>query len=145
MNNKSEFCFHSEDVKFILIEKPAIVSWLSLCIERENKTPNDVSFVFCSDKFLHKMNIEHLKHNTLTDIITFDYCEGEKIIGEMFLSIDRIKENAKKFKNSFENELHRVMIHGILHLCGYKDKTIEDQKVMSQKEDFYLNLRNFKD
>lgn len=143
MNNKSEFCFHSEDVKFILIEKPAIVSWLSLCIERENKTPNDVSFVFCSDKFLHKMNIEHLKHNTLTDIITFDYCEGEKIIGEMFLSIDRIKENAKKFKNSFEDELHRVMIHGILHLCGYKDKTIEDQKVMSKKEDFYLNLRNF--
>lgn len=143
MNHKSEFCFHSEDVKFILIEKPAIVSWLSLCIERENKTPNDVSFVFCSDKFLHKMNIEHLKHNTLTDIITFDYCEGEKIIGEMFLSIDRIKENAKKFKNSFEDELHRVMIHGILHLCGYKDKTIEDQKVMSKKEDFYLNLRNF--
>ena len=143
MNHKSEFCFHSEDVKFILIEKPAIVSWLSLCIERENKTPNDVSFVFCSDKFLNKMNIEHLKHNTLTDIITFDYCEGEKIIGEMFLSIDRIKENAKKFKNSFEDELHRVMIHGILHLCGYKDKTTEDQKVMSQKEDFYLNLRNF--
>ena len=143
MKHHEEFCFHSEDVKFILIEKPAIVSWLSLCIESENKTPHDVSYVFCSDKFLHKMNIEHLKHNTLTDIITFDYCEREKIIGEMFLSIDRIKENAKKFKNSFEDELHRVMIHGILHLCGYKDKTVEDQKVMSKKEDFYLNLRNF--
>jgi len=143
MNHQSEFCFHSEDIKFILIEKPAIVSWLSLCIEKENKILNDVSYVFCSDNYLHKMNIKHLNHNTLTDIITFDYCEGKKIIGEMFLSIDRIKENAEKFKSSFKDELHRVMIHGILHLCGYKDKTIEDQKVMSKKEDFYLNLRNF--
>jgi len=93
--------------------------------------------------FLHEMNIKHLSHNTLTDIITFDYCEEDAIIGEMFISIDRIKENSNKFKIDFNHELHRVMVHGVLHLCGYKDKTADDQKVMSGKEDFYLNLIKF--
>ena len=143
MRHHSEFYFHSEDVKFILNKKPAVISWLSLCIEKENKIPIDISYVFCSDDFLHQMNVKHLNHNTLTDIITFDYCEGNEIIGEMFLSVDRIKDNSEKFKINFDHELHRVMIHGILHLCGYKDKTTGDQKVMSEKEDFYLNLRNF--
>jgi|TARA_B110000261_G_C13086127_1_gene357906 rRNA maturation RNase YbeY len=143
MKQLSEFDFHSEDIDFILQDKPAIISWLSLCIEKEGKVPNDVSYVFCSDDFLHDMNIKHLKHNTLTDIITFDYCEENDIIGEMFISIDRIKDNSGKFKINFNHELHRVMVHGLLHLCGYKDKTADDQKVMSGKEDFYLNLRNF--
>ena len=84
-----------------------------------------------------------LNHNTLTDIITFDYCEKNRVNGDLFISIDRVKDNAKSFNSSIENELHRVMIHGILHLCGYKDKTLEDQNVMSAKEDFYLNLRHF--
>ena len=143
MKHHSEFYFHSEDIQFILNKKPAIISWLSLCIEKEGKTPSDISYVFCSDDFLHKMNVKHLNHNTLTDIITFDYCESNQVIGEMFLSVDRIKDNSEKFKINFDQELHRVMIHGILHLCGYKDKTTDDQKVMSEKEDFYLNLRNF--
>tara|TARA_B110000211_G_C14085255_1_gene556410 strand:- start:1902 stop:2333 length:432 start_codon:yes stop_codon:yes gene_type:complete len=143
MKHPSEFDFHSEDIQFILHEKPAIISWLSLCIETEDRTPGEISYVFCSDDFLHEMNVKHLDHNTLTDIITFDYCEGDEIIGEMFISIDRIKDNAEKFKISFDHELHRVMVHGVLHLCGYMDKTPDDQKVMSEKEDFYLHLRNF--
>lgn len=137
------FEFHSEDISFELDKKPAIISWLSYSITNEQKEPGEISYIFCSDEFLHKMNVEHLNHDTLTDIITFDYCEENFINGEMFISIDRIKDNAKDFGVSFEDELHRVMVHGVMHLCGYKDKTSEDQKVMSEKEDFYLNLRDF--
>ena len=143
MEIHSEFDFHSEDILFELDQKPAISSWLSCSITSENKTPGEISYVFCSDDFLHKMNVKHLDHNTLTDIITFDYCQADLINGEMFISIDRVKDNAKDFGVSFEKELHRVMVHGIMHLCGYKDKTVEDQNVMSSKEDFYLNLREF--
>jgi len=143
MDIHSEFDFRSEDILFQLNKKPAIISWLSYSITSENKITGDISYVFCSDDFLHKMNIKYLNHNTLTDIITFDYCQGDLINGEMFISIDRIKDNAKDFDVSFEKELHRVMVHGIMHLCGYKDKTVEDQNVMSFKEDFYLNLREF--
>jgi rRNA maturation RNase YbeY len=143
MEIHSEFDFHSEDILFELDQKPAISSWLSCSITSENKTPGEISYVFCSDDFLHKMNVKHLYHNTLTDIITFDYCQADLINGEMFISIDRVKDNAKDFGVSFEKELHRVMVHGIMHLCGYKDKTVEDQNVMSSKEDFYLNLREF--
>lgn len=143
MDIHSEFDFRSEDILFQLNKKPAIISWLSYSITSENKITGDISYVFCSDDFLHKMNVKYLNHNTLTDIITFDYCQGDLINGEMFISIDRIKDNAKDFDVSFEKELHRVMVHGIMHLCGYKDKTVEDQNVMSFKEDFYLNLREF--
>ena len=143
MDIQSEFDFRSEDILFQLNEKPAIISWLSYSITAENKIPGDISYVFCSDDFLHKMNVKYLNHNTLTDIITFDYCHGNLINGEMFIGIDRIKDNAKDFSVSLDKELHRVMIHGIMHLCGYNDKTVEDQNVMSSKEDFYLNLREF--
>jgi probable rRNA maturation factor len=143
MDIHSEFNFRSEDILFQLNKRPAIISWLSYSITSESKVTGDISYVFCSDDFLHKMNVKYLNHNTLTDIITFDYCQGNLINGEMFISIDRIKDNAKDFGVSFEKELHRVMVHGIMHLCGYKDKTVEDQNVMSFKEDFYLNLREF--
>lgn len=143
MNQNSEFDFYSEDIDFDITMKPAIISWLSFSIESENKVPGEISYVFCSDDFLLDMNIQHLDHNTLTDIITFDYCEDNVVNGEMFISIDRVRDNAKDFKVSFETELHRVMVHGVMHLCGYKDKTTDDQKVMSAKEDFYLNLRTF--
>ena len=139
----SEFSFHSEDISFVLNKKPAIISWLSYSIKNENKIPGEISYIFCSDQYLHELNVKHLNHNTLTDIITFDYCEKNRVNGDLFISIDRVKDNAKSFNSSIENELHRVMIHGILHLCGYKDKTAEDQNVMSAKEDFYLNLRDF--
>ena len=143
MDINSEFNFHSENISFEIKKKPAIISWLSYSIKNENKIPGEISYIFCSDNYLHEINVTHLNHDTLTDIITFDYCEDCTIHGDIFISIDRIKENAKSFNTSIENELHRVMIHGILHLCGYKDKTPEDQNVMSAKEDFYLNLRDF--
>ena len=142
-HSESQFDFHSEKISFKLDNKPAIISWLSYCIINEIKHPGEIFYIFCSDDFLYKMNIKHLNHDTLTDIITFDYCEENIINGEIFISIDRIKFNAKYFGVSFEEELHRVMVHGIMHLCGYKDKTPEDQKVMTKKEDFYLNLRDF--
>lgn len=138
-----EFDFHSEDISFELDKKPAIISWLSYSINNEGKIPGEISYIFCSDEYLHKMNVEHLDHDTLTDIITFDYCDDNQVNGDMFISIDRITDNANDFGVSFEDELHRVMVHGVMHLCGYKDKTTEDQKVMSAKEDFYLNLRDF--
>ena len=143
MDIAGEFNFHSEKISFTLRKKPAIISWLSFSIENENKIPGEISCIFCSDQYLHEINAKHLNHDTLTDIITFDYCENNTINGDLFISIDRVKENAKSFNTSLENELHRVMIHGILHLCGFKDKTTEDQNVMSEKEDFYLNLRDF--
>lgn len=143
MDVESEFNFHSENISFTLNKKPAIISWLSYSIKNENKIPGEISYIFCSDQYLHELNVKHLNHNTLTDIITFDYCEKNRVNGDLFISIDRVKDNAKSFNSSIENELHRVMIHGILHLCGYKDKTLEDQNVMSAKEDFYLNLRHF--
>ncbi|MFL2582682.1 MAG: rRNA maturation RNase YbeY [Flavobacteriales bacterium] len=143
MDVESEFNFHSENISFTLNKKPAIISWLSYSITNENKIPGEISYIFCSDQYLHELNVKHLNHNTLTDIITFDYCEKNRVNGDLFISIDRVKDNAKSFNSSIENELHRVMIHGILHLCGYKDKTPEDQNVMSAKEDFYLNLRHF--
>jgi rRNA maturation RNase YbeY len=143
METLSEFSFHSENIIFILKNKPAVTSWLSYSIRNENKVSGDISYIFCSDEYLHKINLEHLRHNNLTDIITFDYCEEEIVNGDLYISIERIKENAELYNNTIENELHRVMIHGIMHLCGYKDKTPEDQNVMSAKEDFYLNLRDF--
>ncbi len=142
IKSEGQIDFHSEDISFELFKKPAIISWLSYSITNENRAPGEISYIFCSDEFLYKMNNKHLNHDTLTDVITFDYCEHNLICGDIFISIDRVKENAKHFSVSFEKELHRVMIHGIMHLCGYGDKTPEDQKVMSIKEDFYLNLRN---
>jgi rRNA maturation RNase YbeY len=143
MDIKEEFSFYSEQISFELKRKPAIKSWLSSSIKNENKIPGEISYIFCSDEYLNEVNIKHLNHDTYTDIITFDYCENKLLNGDLFISLDRIKENAHTYKSSVENELHRVMIHGIMHLCGYEDKTPEDQNVMSAKEDFYLNLRNF--
>lgn len=141
METISEINFHSEEIDFDLNRKPAVKSWLSSSIEAECKNVGEINFIFCSDEYLYELNVSHLQHDTYTDVITFDYCEGDEIIGDIYISIDRIQENAQKFNVSFKDELHRVMIHGVMHLCGYKDKTPEDQNVMSSKEDFYLNLR----
>ena len=96
-------------------------------------------FNFCSDESLSKINKEFLNHDTLTDVITFDYSTLNEISGEIFISIDRVRENASEFQQSFEQELKRVMIHGLLHLCGYSDKTAEDKVLMSDKENYYLD------
>lgn len=144
MEHISEITFHNEEINFELTRKPAIKSWLSSSIASENKKVGEINYIFCSDEYLYEMNVKHLDHDTYTDVITFDYCEGNIINGDIFISIDRVKENAASFKVSFEKELSRVLVHGVLHLCGYKDKTAEDQKVMSAKEDFYLNLQSIK-
>ena len=126
--------YHTEDVDFQLLKKLPLSNWIKKTVEIEGKTLGTVTYIFCSDMYLHKMNVEHLDHDTLTDIITFPY-NNNPIEGDIFISIDRVKDNAKDFKTTFDNELHRVMIHGILHLCGYKDKTEEEGKLMRQKED----------
>lgn len=132
--------FHSEDVDFHLVNEKKRIKWVINSIKNEAKTVGEISYIFCSDEYLHKMNLEYLNHDTYTDIITFDYTEKNIVSGDIFISIDRVKENAIKFKSHFENELSRVIIHGALHLMGYKDKSAQEKEQMRSKEDFYLTL-----
>ena len=134
--------FHSENVDFHLVNEKQIIKWLQNATKSEGKTVSELSYIFCSDDYLHKMNLEYLNHDTYTDIITFDYTEGSVVGGDIFISIDRVKENALKFKTEFLNELSRVIVHGVLHLAGYKDKTNKEKELMRSKEDFYLTLLN---
>lgn len=133
--------FTSQNIKFNLKNKTALKSWIAFIIQKEKKELGEINYVFMSDEDLIKTNIEFLDHHTYTDIITFDYCEGELINSDIFISVDRVKENAKTFNTSFENELHRVMIHGVLHLCGYKDKSKKDAELMRKKENNSLSKR----
>ena len=131
--------FHMEEIDFELTNADSIASWLGLVFEKEEKKLNTLSIILCSDDYLHNLNVEYLQHDTLTDVITFPYSRSaEPIVGDIFISIDRIKENAEKFKITFRDELHRVMVHGVLHLAGYGDKTPEDATIIRAKEDFYL-------
>lgn len=132
--------FFSEKIEFSLLNEEILNEWIIDTITKEEKVLGEISYVFCSDEYLYKMNKEYLNHDTYTDIITFDYTEGQTISSDIFISIDRVKENASNYSKSFENELHRVLIHGILHLLGYKDKEEAEIKVMRSKEDFYLSL-----
>lgn len=134
--------FQNQSIAFKLKEKTKLKSWIKLITEKEKHTLGDINYIFCSDEELLEINLKHLDHNTYTDIITFDYTEGKKISSDIFISIDRVTENAGKFKVSFEDELHRVMIHGILHLCGYKDKSKADAELMRKKENASLNSLN---
>ncbi len=136
--------FHSEDVDFHLVNEKQIIKWIKNSVKNEGKTISELSYIFCSDEYLHKMNLEYLNHDTYTDIITFDYTEGNIVSGDIFISIDRVKENALEFNTEFLNELSRVTIHGVLHLAGYKDKTTKEKELMRSKEDFYLTLLNKK-
>ena len=101
----------------------------------------DINIIFCSDNYILDINIKYLQHDYFTDIITFDYCEGKKLSGDLFISIDSVRENSEHYGTEFADELNRVMVHGVLHLIGYDDHTEEDIKVMRSKEDYYLNLR----
>lgn len=132
------FSFLHNSAKFSLKKKTIIKNWISSVIKEEKKKEGKIIFFFCSDKELLSINREFLSHDTFTDIITFDYSEGEKVSGEIYISADRVKENAEKFDVSFEDELHRVIIHGVLHLCGYKDKNAQHKKEMREKEDTAL-------
>ena len=133
----------NEDVPAPRIQKRKMNSWIKETIIYEGKTLGDISFIFCSDDYLLEVNKQYLNHDYFTDIITFDYVENKVISGDIFISCDRVKENALEFKTGFENELSRIIIHGVLHLLGYKDKAKKDKLLMTQKEDFYLkNLSN---
>jgi rRNA maturation RNase YbeY len=118
-----------------------LVSWISKVVESENKMLGEISYVFCSDEYLLEMNREHLNHDYYTDIITFDYCFENIVSGDLFISIDRVLDNAKEFSSIFKDELDRVCVHGVLHLCGYKDKSEADEVLMRSKEDEKLLLR----
>ena len=132
------------DFEFLDIEIPGFdseffVLSINALIENENFECGDITVIFCNDDYLLEVNRTHLKHDYFTDIITFDYTMNGTISGDLFISVDRIRENAKTFEVGFKLELSRVMYHGILHLCGYKDKSHEDQMVMREKENFYLD------
>lgn len=135
--------FYSEGIPFHLKNVRRIRAWLEDAVLREKHESGEITVIFCSDDYLHRMNVEHLGHDTLTDIITFDYSQGRLVSGDLFISIDRVRENARELNQRPEDELHRVMVHGVLHLCGYKDKSLKDSKLMRSKEDFYLSLRPF--
>lgn len=119
---------------FILSNENVYSTWIAALILSEGKQQGEISFVFCDDIYLNKLNNEYLQHDTLTDIITFDYSLGNELSGDIFISTERVLENAGEFMVTFENELKRVMAHGILHLVGYKDKSVEDSAEMRTKE-----------
>lgn len=131
---------YNYEIEFSLANELAISKWISNVISLEGFKEGELNYVFCDDAYLHKLNMEFLNHDTLTDIISFDYTLGKLISGDLFISIERVRDNASDFKVRFEDELLRVIVHGILHYCGYKDKTQEDLKIMRLKENFYLRL-----
>ncbi|GAA3656126.1 rRNA maturation RNase YbeY [Flavivirga jejuensis] len=126
------------ETDFSLESEEEISNWILNTVSEETYKIEEINYVFCDDEYLHKLNVEFLNHDTLTDIISFDYSIGKLIQGDIFISIERVKDNAKDFSVSFKEELNRVIIHGILHYCGYKDKTDEDATVMREKENHYL-------
>ncbi len=134
--------YYNEDVDFLPEKKIYLSDWIKHVITAKDRKIGEINFIFCSDAHLITINRSYLQHDDYTDIITFDYCENKKVSGDIFISIDRIKENAEKFKVRFKDELHRVMIHGVLHLCGFKDKSPEDKKRMTQQEDESLEKRS---
>lgn len=128
--------FYEDVEEFSVYEN--IKTWINKTIQNENKEAGEINVIFCSDEYLLQMNKEHLKHDYYTDILTFDYCENNIISGDLFISKERIEENAKNFNVEFVNEINRVVIHGVLHLIGFKDKSDDEQNVMTKKENFYL-------
>lgn len=148
--------FFSKDINFFLKNKIILLRWVKKVLTVEKGHIGEINYIFCDDNYLHSLNKKHLHHDTYTDILTFDYSSEIKkhlepegfsskpipysICGDIFISVPRLKENAKKFETSFEKELHRVMIHGILHLCGYGDKTKAEKQLMRKKEEESLKM-----
>lgn len=130
-NYESDFSLEQEEV---------YASWIETIVESEKKTLGEISYIFCDDEYLHTINMQYLNHDTLTDIISFDYTEGDIISGDIFVSIERVVDNAKDYNVPFDEELKRVLAHGILHYCGYKDKSDEDALLMRTKEEEKIKL-----
>jgi rRNA maturation RNase YbeY len=130
-NYENEFELQNED---------KIATWISAVILSENKKEGDINYVFCDDDYLLNLNKQYLDHDTLTDIISFDYSVGNELHGDIFISIERVRDNAQDFSATFEEELKRVLVHGVLHYCGYKDKSEDDEQLMRSKEDEKIKM-----
>ena len=136
--------FFSEDIEFELNNPEQVSEWIAEVIQQHGQELTNLTYIFCSDDYLHNINVEYLEHDTLTDIITFNNAEEDGTIeGDVFISIDRVRDNSAELGTSFEDELHRVLIHGVLHLLGFKDKTDEQEALMRKQEDSCLSLRKF--
>ncbi len=131
--------FHYE-LEFALEDENKYADWLEQVIISEEKQPGEISYIFCDDEYLLTLNRKYLDHDTLTDIISFDYTEGTMIHGDIYLSVERVRENAEDFNVNFADELRRVMVHGVLHYCGYKDKSPEEEKLMRAKEEEKMKM-----
>jgi probable rRNA maturation factor len=130
------------ETDFSLENENLYADWISRIILSENKKEGDINYIFCDDEYLHKINLQYLDHDDLTDIISFDYSVGNELHGDIFISIERVKENAEDFNVSFDDELKRVMAHGVLHYAGYKDKSEDDSDLMRNKEEEKMTLFN---
>ena len=132
------------EIDFEIPEEAIYIGWISGVILSENKSEGEINYIFCDDDYLVEINQQYLNHDTLTDVISFDYSLGNEIHGDIYISLERVRENAEEFKASFDEELKRVMIHGILHYCGYKDKSESDEALMRSKEDEKIKLFHVK-
>lgn len=131
-----------QDIDFVFKHKRLNNSWLKLVAESEIKKLGNINIIFCSDNYILDVNVKYLGHDYFTDIITFDYCVKNILSGDLFISIDTVRDNTEFYKTEFNDELNRVIVHGLLHLIGYDDHTPEEQKIMREKENYYLELRN---
>lgn len=141
MGRNQNISFHKKGVKVRLPNQSMLCNWLGLVIRREGKSLGPLSFIYCSDSYLRSINRKYLKINKITDVIAFEYNEGKSISGDIYISVDRVRENAICFNVSYHAELSRVMVHGLLHLLGYRDKSVKDKTVMTKREDLYLSLQ----
>ena len=132
--------FHTEEVKTPNIKKRVVSNWIKKVADQHKKKVGDISYIFCSDEKILEVNRQYLEHDYYTDIITFDYTEGDKISGDLFISLDTVKTNAEKFNTNYNEELHRTIIHGILHLCGIDDKGPGEREIMEKNENNALSL-----
>jgi probable rRNA maturation factor len=133
--------YYYQDTDFEFKPKLITKQWLKTVAGSEMKKLGDISIIFCSDNYILDTNIKYLQHDYFTDIITFDYCDGDILSGDLFISVDSVRENSIYFKTKFEDELNRVIVHGLLHLIGYDDHTDDQRKMMRSKEDYYLSIR----
>lgn len=134
--------YFNEDIKFVFKNKLGNNRWLKFVAGSEMRKIGDINIIFCSDNYILDVNMQYLQHDYFTDIITFDYCEDDVLSGDLFISIDSVRENASFYGTEFSEELNRVIVHGVLHLIGYDDHNDEDIKQMREKENYYLQYRN---
>jgi rRNA maturation RNase YbeY len=136
--------FFNEETAYSIRQKTLLRKWIADTIAAEKKVAGDLNIILCTDRYLHEMNMQYLNHDTLTDVITFDNSEGRQVSGDIFISLERVRENAKKYAKNIRDEIHRVIIHGVLHLCNYSDKSATEKEIMTQLENTYLAQRPLK-